>query len=114
MSTRRELEKNTSISSGDSSTSVTLELDDNLTTTLLFDGDSDSSNLEVLVQARFDDSESWSRFDKLDSFDLTETDNNSKIIPYDTLDLENLRTKITNNGASSTTVSVIASKTLHQ
>lgn len=114
MSRRRELESNASISSGSSSTSNALELDDHTTATLEFEGDAESKNLNIFIQAKFDESDAWGRYDKIKEVYLTDADNNTKIFPYDVLDLEKLRVKTENNGNKETAVSIIASKTLHQ
>jgi hypothetical protein len=101
-----------SVASGNSvlSDEVDLFLHDTLSLEIV--GDGDSTDLDASVQARLIQGESFGEYDAtFEGQDLTKSENNKVIVPYDVSDVNDARVEITNNGSSSTSVTVKAGKT---
>ncbi len=111
MATRTQIEDQTTVtSSGGTSTSDTVSLDNDESLSLQFQGDSNSTDITFTVEAKVDGLDEWSQLDELANTDLTSNlTNNNEIAQYDVLDLEQLRVKSTNNAASDTVIDIIAS-----
>lgn len=97
------------ISSSGSETTGTVDVDQKETLVIQIDGDSNSSDLDIVLQGKVidDSSYSWSEMDSKANTDLTATANNSAVYSYDVEGLQTSQIKIDNNAASSTDVTVL-------
>jgi len=101
-----------SISSSGSETSDTVNVRNESTATLYIEGDSNTSDINVTAEAKVRDvdSDSWAEHDaSITNSDVTATNNNAKTYTYDVENLTDFRLVVTNNAASSTTITGIVS-----
>jgi len=114
MSVRNVLLETTTINSGSTVKSDMVLLDEEEAITLQIEGDADSQNLNFTLQVKVDPNDNWAKLDALNSQDLTNHENNSRVYQYDVLDLERLRVKTKNNFTASTDVKIISQHTPQQ
>lgn len=103
----------TEISSGSTQTTDSVTVSNDESVTFQFEGDGDSDNLDFVFQARVDDLDSWSNLDER-NIDLTVFEQNNKLFPFDILDLEQFRVKITNKSSLATSLKVVSSHSEQQ
>lgn len=117
MATRTQIEDTTTVSSGGgTSTSDIVNLDNEESISVQFQGDVNSTDLTFRIEAKVDGLDEWAQLDELANKDLTanNTTNPNEIVQYDVLDLEQVRIATTNNAASNTTIDIITSHTDQQ
>lgn len=113
-----------SVAANGSETSSSVSLSTDTTLSLQIQGDSDSTNLSFIVEAKVDSSDEWAELDgsnvltsngnDLRNLDLTVADSNNIILQYDCLDLERLRLKVKENAGNNPTIDAVVSKSVHQ
>ena len=112
MSTRNVL-LDQSINSDASATSSVVTISNDATVTFQFEGDDDSNDLDLRVEARVDPVDGWAELDDV-NINLTDFSNNNYLKQYDVLDLEEFRITVTNNAAQSTNLKIISSHSEQQ
>lgn len=117
MATRQVIQDTTTISGDEgTNTSNSVSLDEIEGLSIQIEGDADSTDLTLEIQAKVDSIDEWSGLDVLE-VDLTSDkgdSTNNVILQYDVLDLERVRVKTTNNSPNSTDNKIIVQKTQQQ
>ncbi len=105
-----ELFSTKTISDGGSETTSTIDSNYKNVLVIQIDGDSNSSDMDVVLQGKVkdEDSYSWSEIDKKTNEDITATSNNSKVYTYDVQGEQTNQLKLDNNAGTGTDVTVLA------
>lgn len=102
----------TSIGSSTTETTSSFNVENSDVIGLYVSGDSNSTDLDLLTQAKTRDlaGDSWAEHKVEDSVDVTATDGNAVYYEYDVEALRVVRFKATNDAGSATTVDLVATR----
>jgi|APHM01.1.fsa_nt_gi hypothetical protein len=99
-------DSNINISSGETHETSGIEIFHFDGAAIVLNGDSNSTNLDVVVRARFDETnQQFSHYTEFTGLDLTQYQGSRKILnPIETVEVNDFKIVITNNAGSSTTL----------
>ena len=108
---RKTIEDNTTINGGETSVSEIIITQGSKDLSLSFRGDSESKDLDVLVETKVNEFCDWTEFDRIEALDLTENEGTGLTEVFDVSDVAEIRTRTRNNLNNPTVITINANTT---